>query len=85
MAIDHGLSFPESPDSRIGIRFDFVKEFHHIPLSEEVMAQVNAVDLQRLRAALLDSQLSEAAVNGALDRLVEIRTHGRITRPGLAG
>ncbi|MFQ6227105.1 hypothetical protein [Nocardia sp. NPDC002869] len=79
VAIDHGLSCPESPDSRIGIRSDFVEEFHNAALSEEVMTQVDAVDLGRLRAALLDSQLSEVAVNGALDRLIEIRTHGRIT------
>ncbi|WP_159851207.1 hypothetical protein [Nocardia sp. CY41] len=79
VAIDHGLSFPEFPDSRIGIRSDFVKEFHNVTLSEEVIAQVRAVDLDRLRTALLDGKLSEVAVNGALDRLIEIRTHGRIT------
>ncbi len=79
VAIDHQLSFPESPDPRIGIRSGFVKQFLDVELSEEVMAQVRAVDLDRLRAALLDSKISEKAVDGALARLVEIRTHGKIT------
>jgi hypothetical protein len=79
VAIDHGLWFPESPDSRFGLRSDFVKDFHHVALSEEVMAKVNAVDLDRLRAALLDSKLNEVAVDGALARLIEIRTYGKIT------
>ncbi|WP_306362752.1 hypothetical protein [Nocardia sp. CC227C] len=45
VAIDHGLSFPEAPDSRSGIRSDFVKEFRNIALSEEMMTKVEAVDL----------------------------------------
>lgn len=79
VAIDHGLTFPESPDPRYGIRSDFVAEFHHVPLGDEVMRHVRAVDVEQLRIGLLDSGLSEKAVRGALDRLGEIRDNGMIT------
>lgn len=86
VAIDNSLSFPETPDSRFGIRSPFVWEFRNVELSEEVLARVRAVDLDQLRAAWTDAGLSVKAINGAMDRLVEIRTHGAITGdawPGL--
>jgi hypothetical protein len=79
VAIDHALSFPESPDPRYGIRSDFVREFHNKELCAEVVDSARAVDMDRLRTALLDTGLSDTAVEGALDRLMEIRTHGKIT------
>lgn len=79
VAIDHALSFPESPDPRYGIRSDFVREFHNKELCAEVVDSARAVDMDRLRTALLDTGLSDKAVDGALDRLMEIRTHGKIT------
>ncbi|MEU7769339.1 hypothetical protein AB0B25_30210 [Nocardia sp. NPDC049190] len=79
VAIDHSLSFPEFPDSRVGIRSDFTLEFHNVGLSEDVLRSVRAVDVDRLRTALDDLGLSRKAIDGALDRLIEVRTHGRIT------
>ncbi|MGW5381685.1 hypothetical protein [Nocardia sp. NPDC003963] len=79
VAIDHAFSFPESPDPRYGIRSDFVKEFRHRELGAEVLDSVRAVDLDGLRTALRDTGLSDKAVDGALDRLMEVRTHGKIT------
>lgn len=85
VAIDHAFSFPESPDSRYGIRSDFVREFLNKELSTEVVDSVRAVDMDRLRTALLDTGLSDKVVKGALDRLREIRTHGKITGEKWAG
>jgi hypothetical protein len=86
VAIDNTLSFPEAPDPRFGIRSDFVKEFLDVELRPEVLERVRAVDLDQLRAAWTDAGLSDKAVDGALNRLIEIRTHGTITgdawRPG---
>ncbi|MFQ6395576.1 hypothetical protein ACLMAJ_19200 [Nocardia sp. KC 131] len=82
VAIDHQLSFPEKPGSDHGIDSDFVKAFVADPsrrFSDEVMRSVNAIDTNELRKSLLDVGLSRKAVQGALDRLSEIRAHGTIT------
>ncbi|MGA6208991.1 hypothetical protein [Nocardia testacea] len=79
VAIDHAFAFPESPDSRFGIRSDFVREFRDKELSAEVVDSVRALDMDELRTALLDTGLSDKAVDGALDRLMEIRIEGKIT------
>jgi hypothetical protein len=82
VAIDHQLSFPGKPGSDHGINSDFVKAFVADPnrrFSDEVMRSVNAIDTNELRKSLLDVGLSRKAVQGALDRLSEIRAHGTIT------
>ncbi|MEU1983220.1 hypothetical protein [Nocardia sp. NPDC019395] len=79
VAIDHSLTFPTTPDSRYGIRSDFVREFHNKELSKEVLDSVRAIDPHQLRTALRDTGLGDDAIEGALDRLREISTHGRIT------
>lgn len=63
-------NFP--PGIRDGSFSDFVKGFYKKELA-------HAVDLNRLRAALRDTGLSGKVVDGAFDRLVEIRTHGENT------
>ncbi|MFD6160927.1 hypothetical protein ACFWF7_03725 [Nocardia sp. NPDC060256] len=79
IAIDHGHSFPFTPDPIAGIRSDFVYNFVGVNLSPEMMAKVRAVDTQHLRIALKDTGLPAASIDGVLARLAEIRTHGRIT------
>ncbi|HET9143308.1 hypothetical protein [Actinophytocola sp.] len=79
LAIDHGYSFPESPDPRFGIRSDFVDKNLNIPLSGDVLARVRAVDSDHLRHTLRATGISETAIHGVLARLTEIRTHGMIT------
>ncbi|MCX4093414.1 phosphatidylinositol 4-kinase [Nocardia sp. alder85J] len=79
VAIDHGLTFPESPDPQVGIMSEFVHTYRYEPLSEEVLNQVTAVDPAQLRSALEDLDLHPDAVNGALARLQEIADHGMIT------
>jgi hypothetical protein len=78
VAIDHGYSFPEGKDP-YGIRSDFVADHLNQPLSPEVMAKVRAVDPDQFRGMLHDSGLSDAAVDGAMARFVEIRDRGMIT------
>lgn len=79
VAIDHGYSFPESPDPRFGIRSDFVDKNLHTPLSNEVMTAVRAVDPDQLRNTLRATGLGEAAIDGTIARLTEIQTRGMIT------
>ncbi|WP_211305315.1 hypothetical protein [Crossiella equi] len=85
VAIDHGYAFPESPDPEYGIRSDFTSDLFGRALSDEVMAQVRAVEPEQLRATLYRMGLSEAGVEGAVGRLVEIQAHGRITGEEWAG
>ncbi|WP_442024892.1 hypothetical protein [Nocardia sp. 2YAB30] len=64
---------PDSPnDVRDESFSDFVKEFHKKEL-------VHAVELDKLRAALRGTGLGNKVVDGAFDRLTEIRVHGKIT------
>ncbi|MFQ6398143.1 hypothetical protein ACLMAJ_32475 [Nocardia sp. KC 131] len=79
IAIDHGLTFPEEPDPKYGIRSDFVKAFQHKDLDKSVLDAVRAVHPEDLRAALSDLELSDKAINGALARLHEIQSLGKIT------
>lgn len=86
VAIDNSLSFPETPDSRFGIRSDFVKQFQHVELSADVLESVRSLDPEHLRAAWRDAGLSDTAVDGALARWREICENGAITGeawPGL--
>jgi hypothetical protein len=79
VAIDHGYSFPESPDPRFGIRSDFVDKNLNTPLSDEVMANVRAVDPAQVRDMLAATGLRAPAVDGVIARLTEVQTHGMIT------
>lgn len=79
IAIDHGYSFPESPDPRFGIRSDFVAQNLNVPLSDEVMSNVRAVDPGQLRSMLQGMGLGGPATDGALARLREVQTNGMIT------
>ncbi|MBC6458962.1 hypothetical protein [Actinomadura sp. HBU206391] len=81
-AVDHGLSFPE--DSQGYIRSNFLAEYmerppHERQLSPEVIADIKAIDIAELRRMLRGSGLSPGAVDGALDRLNELRSRGEIT------
>ncbi|MFI2229939.1 hypothetical protein [Nocardia testacea] len=78
VAIDNALSFPEEPDSRFGIRSDFVSRSLHTPFRPEVLDRVRSVDPEYLRAAWTDSGLSDKAIAGALARLQEIADNGAI-------
>lgn len=79
IAIDHGYSFPESPDPRFGIRSDFVAQNMNVPLSDEVMNSVRAVDPGQMRSMLQGMGLGGPATDGALARLREVQTNGMIT------
>lgn len=86
VAIDHGYSFPESPDPRYGIRSDFVGKNLNTPLSDEVMGSVRTVDPDQMRSMLQAAGLSEPAIDGVIARLNEVRARGMITGeawPGL--
>ncbi|MFE3443075.1 SMI1/KNR4 family protein [Nocardia sp. NPDC059180] len=64
---------PDSPDDIQDESFsDFVEKFH----KEEL---VHAVDLDKLRAALRGTGLGNNVVDGAFDRLIEVRTHRKNT------
>ncbi|MFQ6225800.1 hypothetical protein [Nocardia sp. NPDC002869] len=78
VAIDNALSFPEAPDSRFGIRSDFVSRSLHTDLCPEVLERVRSVDPEYLRAAWTDAGLSDKAITGALARLQEIADNGAI-------
>lgn len=81
VAIDHGYSFPESPDPRMGIRseFAYAAAIGQISLSPELLAKINAVDPADLRATLEANGISEPAITGTLARLDEIKENGAIT------
>lgn len=79
VAIDHGYSFPETPDPRFGIRSDFVQQNVNTPLSDEVMQNVRAVDPGQVRTTLQASGLSDQAVDGVVSRLGEVQSRGMIT------
>ncbi|GAA2782072.1 hypothetical protein GCM10010452_07500 [Crossiella cryophila] len=85
VAIDHGYSFPESPDPEYGIRSDFTAALFQQPLSPEVMAQVRAIEPDALRAVLRGMGLSEDSVEGAAGRLVEVQAHGMINGEAWSG
>jgi hypothetical protein len=80
VAIDHGFTFPES--DRQTMRSSFLEEFFngdHPQLSGEVLARVNAVRPEDLAGILHAMGLTDAAVSGAVERLREVQTDGRIT------
>lgn len=84
IAIDHGCAFPENSTDH-AIRSSFVAEFYRKQLSDDVRQLLGAVDLGRMRQRLRASGLSERAVDGALDRLAELRTRGQITGEAWGG
>ncbi|MFX0595022.1 hypothetical protein [Melissospora conviva] len=77
VAIDHGYSFPESNAELL--RSEFVQQQKNQPLSPETMARIHATDPDRMAERLRASGLGEKAVDGAMDRLNEIRSRGMIT------
>ncbi|GAA3938164.1 hypothetical protein GCM10023085_19340 [Actinomadura viridis] len=77
VGIDNGHTFPESTVRPL--LSDFVVDRWNRPLSDEVMAKVRSVDVERLRARLLASGLGAKAVDWSLARLKEVRTKGMIT------
>lgn len=83
IAIDHGWTFPES--THFTIRSDFVAEFYRQPLSDRTRELLASVNLGHVRRRLLAAGLSGQAVGGALNRLAELRTHGRITGEAWGG
>jgi hypothetical protein len=93
-AIDNGYAFPESKDSFSfrgpatstsdsiiirGIRSDFVAGKLNCPLDDHVVAQVRAVDPDRIRHALHSLGMSSPAIAGTLERLREVQIRGMIT------
>lgn len=91
VAIDHSYSFPDTPDSRFGVRSDFTFEFQGVKLNDDVLSLVRKVEPNELSAALKDLDLSDRAIDGTLSRFAEISAHGMITggawpgeiRPGI--
>jgi len=79
VAIDHGYSFPESPDPRFGIRSDFVKNNLNVPLSDEVVNAARGVDPGQLSATLRATGISDTAIDGVVARLGEVQSQGMIT------
>lgn len=79
VAIDHGLTFPERPDPHFGIRSDFVKAHLNQTLHPDVLAAVKQVHPDQLRSAAEDLGMSDQAIEGAVARLREIQTRGKIT------
>lgn len=79
VAIDHGYAFPATPDSRFGIRSDFVYNNIDVPFSPEIMSLVRAVDTRGFETMLGASGLKQNAIRGAIARLREIRSRGMIT------
>ncbi|MEU7765431.1 hypothetical protein AB0B25_09970 [Nocardia sp. NPDC049190] len=77
VAIDHGNSFPEKRG--IGIRSVFVDKLRDQALDTKVLEHVDAVDPMLLRAALRDLELSDKAIDGAVERLNEIKSQRKIT------
>ncbi|WP_159850999.1 hypothetical protein [Nocardia sp. CY41] len=76
VAIDHGSSFPEKPG--LGIRSKFVDKFRGVPLGEKVLEHVDAVDVKVFRESLRELELSDRAIDGAMERLNEIRSQRRV-------
>lgn len=81
VAIDHGRAFPESFDPLdVPMQSDFLAARVGKGLNPEIVAALDRVDLDRLRAGLLDAGLSENATAGALYRFECLRDLGRIPR-----
>jgi hypothetical protein len=83
VAIDHGLSLPESDADPI--RSDFVCDQLNRPLSDDLVNQMRAVDERRFTDTLRASGLSESAIDGARGRLAEVRIRGAITGEAWSG
>ncbi|WP_306356075.1 MULTISPECIES: hypothetical protein [unclassified Nocardia] len=96
VAIDHSLTFPEYRDTEFGIRSDFISHYMNDrgpdapsdgSLHSDVLRDVRALHPDQLRSNLGDLGLSDDAIKGAVDRLVEIQQDGKITgrewRPGI--
>jgi hypothetical protein len=83
VAIDHGLAFPTS--TTWPITSEFVVSYVSRDLSPEVVDAVRAADPGRIRAVLHRSGLPEDAITGTLDRLEEVRVHGKITGEAWTG
>ncbi|WP_288047865.1 alpha/beta hydrolase [Nocardia sp.] len=78
VAIDNGYMFPDSRDTT-GIRSSFVADAMNRPLDAAVLAKVMALDPDRLAGVLGDLGLDRQSIDGAVARLTEIQTAGRIT------
>ena len=77
VAPDGGETFPmRATHSAVS---EFVMKSLGTDLNPEVLNAVRSVDQGALRQSLLDSGLSPTQVDGAMGRLNEIVTHGRIT------
>ncbi|MFQ6398137.1 hypothetical protein ACLMAJ_32445 [Nocardia sp. KC 131] len=79
VAIDHGRSFPESHRPLdIKVRSEFVAAHKGKTLDEDILRSIRDVDQDRLRAGLGDAGLSSHAIDGALERLNQIKNTGMI-------
>ncbi|MBC6459391.1 hypothetical protein [Actinomadura sp. HBU206391] len=79
-AIDHGHAFPDNTVRNI--RSDFVLEAmkrENGRISDEVLAEVRAVDPEDLARTLRETGLSDTAIEWTLKRLREVQVHGMIT------
>ncbi|BDT92458.1 hypothetical protein IFM12275_24340 [Nocardia sputorum] len=83
IAIDHGLTFPETTDPigdrRSQIMSDFVYRHQNSPLTPEILESVRSVDPNAVRIALQDLELGDDAIAGTLRRLEEIQRDGMIS------
>jgi hypothetical protein len=77
VAIDHGYAFPGGPADPI--KSDFVSSYLGRDLSAEVVDAVRAADPERVREVLRSSGLDDDAIEGALQRLREVQSRGKIT------
>ncbi|WP_405484676.1 hypothetical protein [Nocardia sp. NBC_00511] len=81
VAIDHSLTFPEYRDAEFGISSEFIGTHMatNAPLHADVLRDVRALHPDALRSGLRDLGMSADATEGAVARLREIQTNGRIT------
>lgn len=82
VAIDHGESFPTGKTGSL-MTNEFLARQANTPLDPAVVDAVRSVDQTALRQELQASGLSQQQVDGAINRLNEIATHGQINGSGL--
>ncbi len=82
-AIDNGYAFPTSPE--VPIKSDFVVQRLDTPLSDEVVASVQACDPADLQAMLRRDGIEESAIAGCITRLHEVQDNGMITGDAWSG
>ena len=82
IAIDHGEAFPKAQSSSL-LTNEFIARQANQALDPAVVDAVKMVDQSALRADLHASGLSQAQIDGAISRLNEIGSQGKITGSSL--